>query len=633
MAAELVTRQQSGMTNFGIVAVLLLSVVLGCFLHAELDLSQAGSTDASSIYNFYVGVALMMFVGFGYLMTFLKAYGLGAVGFTMYITCLGVLFAIVVESYMGKGKLAIDFLSLLNGNFAVAAVLISFGGLIGKISPLQITVLVVVELFCYCFNKVFLLQQYAPSPLISDCGGTIIIHVFGAYFGLAAASVLGPPKDDKLNASVYNSDIFSLVGTVFLWLFWPSFVAGALPAGPGQTTALINTVLALLASTVVSFALTPMLQGGKLATVPVQNATLAGGVSIGATANLVGPFGALVIGGLAGLLSTVGFCKSPFFGDVDTCGISNLHGMPGIFGGIVSVLVPFMYEGTGVSAANQMNGLILTLCVSVSCGWATGKYLLPKLDDDSCEPFSDSSFWICSDDGQHKGQDESTATGTSSGALTGQPITETGVGLSASESHGQLAGRIDDVEGTLSAQMSRVEARMLGMEQSVSQQMQRLEAKLQGVTASEYGPAIVEQLNRIEARVRVAEAGHAKPAGMETATAGPDPLLRKETLEEVLSQLKRLEERLAPQDGTQVTDSEVQAQLSRIETKLSEVHSRLPNTGRMPSSASVGSVNPGGGSTIVPATLPTAMSPSRSTRTLQPVAQMTSPYAAYRTSG
>merc|ERR1719434_610851 len=59
----------------------------------------------------------MMFVGFGYLMTFLKAYGLGAVGFTMYITCLGVEFAIIIESFMGKARLSLDFLALLNANF------------------------------------------------------------------------------------------------------------------------------------------------------------------------------------------------------------------------------------------------------------------------------------------------------------------------------------------------------------------------------------------------------------------------------------------------------------------------------------------------------------------------------------
>lgn len=381
---------------FGPLALLIQVGITAAFFNAKLDLSSAYSTDASSIYNYYVGVALMMFVGFGYLMTFLKAYGLGAVGYTMFITCIGVEFAIVIESYMGKGSLTIDFLSLLNGNFAVAAVLISFGGMIGKISPIQVLVLTLLELSCYCANKVYFLKQYEETPLIADCGGTIIIHVFGAYFGLCACKVLGKPKKDDLNASSYVSDIFSLVGTVFLWLFWPSFVSGALPSGPGQTTALINTVLALLASTVVTFALTPLMESGKLTTVPIQNATLAGGVSIGATANLVTPFEALVIGGLAGALSTFGFIKSPFFGDVDTCGISNLHGMPGIFGGLASAIIPLIVPGTGLVAKSQAIGLAGTLVVASITGTMTGLVLKALgTPDDS---FTDETFWECADD-------------------------------------------------------------------------------------------------------------------------------------------------------------------------------------------------------------------------------------------
>merc|ERR1740121_1753102 len=88
---------------FGMVA-LGLQVVMTCvFATAKLDVTKLEDIKSvSSIYNYYVGVALMMFVGFGYLMSFLKAYGLGAVGLTMYTTCLGVEFAIIVESFMGK---------------------------------------------------------------------------------------------------------------------------------------------------------------------------------------------------------------------------------------------------------------------------------------------------------------------------------------------------------------------------------------------------------------------------------------------------------------------------------------------------------------------------------------------------
>merc|ERR1719277_2409701 len=389
--------------SFGAVAIVLQAVITAVFAASTLDVSKAADTDQSSIYNYYVGVALMMFVGFGYLMTFLKAYGLGAVGFTMFITCIGVEFAMIIESAMVKGggrRLSIDFEALLNANFAVAAVLISFGGVIGKIGPVQILLVTLLELIFYCLNKVYFLHEFhdvsGRTPLIGDAGGTIIIHVFGAYFGLACARVLGPASDVSLNGSNYISDLFSLVGTVFLWLFWPSFVAGALPGGADQTRALLNTVLALLASTVVTFGLTPLLQGGKIGTVPIQNATLAGGVAIRATADLVGAFGAICIGGLAGLISTWGFIKEPLFGHVDTCGIHNLHGMPGMLGGIFSILVPFMYKDAPTIPWRQAVGLFGTLGVAIVTGAFTGGLL--KMLGSPKTPFNDAVFWECGDD-------------------------------------------------------------------------------------------------------------------------------------------------------------------------------------------------------------------------------------------
>ena len=51
----------------------------------------------------------------------------------------------------------------------------------------------------------------------------------------------------------------------------------------------MNTVLALLTSTVTTFGLTQILQDGKIGTQAVQNATLAGAVAVGATAGFLGP--------------------------------------------------------------------------------------------------------------------------------------------------------------------------------------------------------------------------------------------------------------------------------------------------------------------------------------------------------
>ena len=170
--------------------------------------------------------------------------------------------------------------------------------------------------------------------------------MFGAYYGLALAWYLGVPHSErrkKEKASIV-SDVFAFIGTLFLWLYWPSFVAGLAVPGTAETErALTNTILALVASTIVTFAASAFLCG-VFRPCDIQNATLAGGVAIGATANLtLHPLGAMAIGSIAGLVSALGFAKlSPWLEKKiklhDTCGIHNLHGMPSILGGLVSAV-------------------------------------------------------------------------------------------------------------------------------------------------------------------------------------------------------------------------------------------------------------------------------------------------------
>ena len=66
-----------------------------------------------------------------------------------------------------------------------------------------------------------------------DIGGSITIHAFGAYYGLAASLVLSHEAGGSAhpkNGAGYTSDITAMIGTIFLFIFWPSF-NGALASG------------------------------------------------------------------------------------------------------------------------------------------------------------------------------------------------------------------------------------------------------------------------------------------------------------------------------------------------------------------------------------------------------------------
>lgn len=105
----------------------------------------------------------------------------------------------------------------------------------------------------------------------------------------------------------------------------------------------MNTVLAISASAVSACAISRIMKQ-KLDMEVVLNATLAGGVSVGSSSDLVvGGGTAMAIGAFSGIISAFGFLYLSTFLQKkislhDTCGVHNLHGMPGVLGGIFGAI-------------------------------------------------------------------------------------------------------------------------------------------------------------------------------------------------------------------------------------------------------------------------------------------------------
>lgn len=59
-------------------------------------------------------------------------------------------------------------------------------------------------------------------------------------------------RNNKNNGSMYYNDLFAMIGTIFLWMYWPSF-NGAFAAGAAQLRTMTNTYLSLGACCVSTF--------------------------------------------------------------------------------------------------------------------------------------------------------------------------------------------------------------------------------------------------------------------------------------------------------------------------------------------------------------------------------------------
>jgi len=341
------------------------------------------------------------------------------VGFTMFVTVLCMQLTLVLQGPILKtidgGSLpyAMSIADLVQGMFGAATCLISFGVVVGLVSPVQLTIMCIIEIPLWLLNVWIGTTKLSPAAL--DVGGSIFVHMFGAYFGVAMSLAMYQAKSGRntLNGSSYNSELFSFIGVVFLLVLWPSFNAAV--ASPSlRYRVIINTVLSISGSTFASFAVSMIVGRTRSLSVggeDIQNGVLAGGVAAGAVADMdIGSPGVIIVlGFVAGTVTVLGYQKisgalSRTINLHDTCGVHNLHGMPSIIGALVSVLVCGVAQGMehgnfhikDGAARSQILAIVITLCISVGGGFVTGR-LMSNFPQHSEAYFNDAQWWEVDD--------------------------------------------------------------------------------------------------------------------------------------------------------------------------------------------------------------------------------------------
>ncbi len=327
-------------------------------------------------YERCIHIMAMLLIGFGFLMVFVRKYGRSALTATYLLVSMALPLYLLKDSVTGGDTAVATIDRLILAEFAAASLLICAGAVLGRLKMKQYLLLAILFVPAYALNEWIVINGGLGliTGKVVDTGGSIVIHAFGAIFGLGVAASMTTRREYETPVeSDDTSDRFSLLGSMALWVFWPSFCAALVAPADVPRTA-VAVVLALCGSTLATYFASVKLRG-KVSAADMANAALAGGVAIGSSCDAAGSAAAFGIGMLAGVISTVGFAEiqarlTGLTKKVDTCGVFYLHGLPGLAGGLAAIVFV-----SGIDPAAQLAGVLVTVVVAAVAGLVSGKVI------------------------------------------------------------------------------------------------------------------------------------------------------------------------------------------------------------------------------------------------------------------
>jgi ammonium transporter Rh len=372
----LIVRNQKSLKKWAII-FLIISIVIGIAMIPQLNEygteSVMTAAENEFMYEKSIHILVMLLIGFGFLMVFVRKYGYTSVTATYLAVALSLPLYMLVRPYLWGQAADISIANismLLFAEFAAASLLIAIGGTLGRINTHQYLLIGALFTPLYALNEWILFSgAVIPAGAFLDTAGSVTIHAFGAYFALGMIIMLTSKKEREIEVeTTKRSNEFALLGSAALWVFWPSFCAALVSVEKIPLVA-INTILALCGATLATYVFSILIRG-KIEVGDIANASLAGGVAIGASVANITPGWSMLIGLIAGTISVFGYTiiqpsMQKATGGVDTCGVHNLHGMPGVFGGIVAV-------GLVAAPLWQVVGIIISIISAIIMGILVG---------------------------------------------------------------------------------------------------------------------------------------------------------------------------------------------------------------------------------------------------------------------
>jgi ammonium transporter, Amt family len=185
-----------------------------------------------------------------------------------------------------------------------------------------------------------------------DFAGGTVVHISSGVAALAAALMVGPRRNYGREPMAPHNLTMTVTGAGLLWVGWFGFNAGSSLAADGlAVSAFVATHLGASAATLTWVAAEWWI-AGKPTVLGAASGAVAGLVAITPASGYVGPGGAIVIGGVAGVLCYSAVRMKSRFGYDDALDVVGVHAVGGIWGALATGL----FASVLVNAAGA-NGL------------------------------------------------------------------------------------------------------------------------------------------------------------------------------------------------------------------------------------------------------------------------------------
>ena len=198
---------------------------------------------------------------------------------------------------------------------------------------------------------------------VQDLAGGVVVHTTAGVAALVLAIMIGKRPGFPKGVQPPHQPVLVMVGASMLWVGWFGFNGGSPFAANGDAVAAAFVTHISAATACVTWMLWERLRFGKASLIGIATGMVAGLASITPAAGHVGPMGALIIGGVAGILcqEMINVVKQNFNVD-DSLDVFAVHGVGGIWG---TLALPFLAAaglgGAGLGEASVMGQFVVQL--------------------------------------------------------------------------------------------------------------------------------------------------------------------------------------------------------------------------------------------------------------------------------